>query len=83
MIDVCEMSATLGEVAAVVVIATLSTLSTLVLSFLSYSAWRARAMRRSTPAAEPARKVFLVRLGLPQAGGSRTPSRGAELRVPR
>lgn len=48
----------------------IATLSTLVLGVLSYLAFRARETRRPHQAAEPPRKVFFVRLGLPEAAGS-------------
>ena len=53
--------------ATIVIIATLSTL---VLGVLSYLAFRAREQRRPKPAAEPSRKVFFVRLGLPEAASA-------------
>ena len=45
-------------------------LSTLVLGVLSYLAFRARERRQPRPTAEPPRKVFFVRLGLPEAAHS-------------
>ena len=55
----------------------IATLSTLVLGVLSYVAFRAREKRRPQEAAAPARKVFFVRLGLPEAEPSASPgSRG-------
>jgi len=44
----------------------IATLSTLVLGVLSYLAFRAREKRRPRDAPEPARKVFFVRLELPE-----------------
>jgi hypothetical protein len=44
----------------------IATLSTLVLGVLSYLAFRAREKRRPSEAGEPTRKVFFVRLGLPE-----------------
>jgi hypothetical protein len=44
----------------------IATLSTLVLGVLSYLAFRAREKRRPRDAPESARKVFFVRLGLPE-----------------
>ncbi len=54
----------------------IATLSTLVLGVLSYLAFRARERRRPREAAAPARKVFFVRLGLPE--GASTATSGAE-----
>lgn len=45
----------------------IATLSTLVLGVLSYMAFRARERRRPSAPAEAPRKVFFVRLGLPEA----------------
>lgn len=50
----------------------IATLSTLVLGVLSYMAFRAREHRRPGPSAEAPRKVFFVRLGLPEAAASTT-----------
>lgn len=47
----------------------IATLSTLVLGVLSYLAFRARENRRPREAEAPARKVFFVRLGLPETEG--------------
>jgi len=44
----------------------IATLSTLVLGVLSYLAFRARDRRRPAEAPAPPRKVFFVRLGLPE-----------------
>ncbi len=54
----------------------IATLSTLVLGVLSYVAFRAREKRRPQPIAEPARKVFFVRLGLPETPSPSAVSRG-------
>lgn len=56
--------------ATIVIIATLSTL---VLGVLSYLAFRARERRQPGPTAEPPRKVFFVRLGLPEAASTGSP----------
>ncbi len=53
--------------ATVVLIATLSTLVLGVLSY--YLAFRAHDERRPRDTPEPAPKVFLVRLGLPESSG--------------
>ncbi len=45
----------------------IATLSTLVLGVLSYLAFRARETRRPREMPEAARKVFFVRLGLPES----------------
>ncbi|MEO6026660.1 MAG: hypothetical protein ABIR79_07340 [Candidatus Binatia bacterium] len=50
----------------------IATLSTLVLGVLSYLAFRARERRQPRATAEPPRKVFFVRLGLPEATASGT-----------
>ena len=47
----------------------IATLSTLILGVLSYLAFRAREKRRPRETPEPARKVFFVRLGLPEGSG--------------
>ena len=44
----------------------IATLSTLVLGVLSYMAFRARERRRPSEPTEAPRKVFFVRLGLPE-----------------
>ena len=54
----------------------IATLSTLVLGVLSYLAFRARERRQPREAAAPPRKVFLVRLGLPDAPFPGTLSEG-------
>jgi hypothetical protein len=54
----------------------IATLSTLVLGVLSYLAFRARERRQPREGAPPPRKVFLVRLGLPDAPLSGTVSEG-------
>ena len=54
----------------------IATLSTLVLGVLSYLAFRARERRQPRAAAEPARKTFLVRLGLPDTPLPGTVSEG-------
>jgi hypothetical protein len=56
--------------ATIVIIATLSTL---VLGVLSYLAFRARERRHPSPTAEAPRKVFFVRLGLPEAASTGSP----------
>ena len=48
----------------------IATLSTLILGVLSYLAFRAREKRRPRDAPVPVRKVFFVRLGLPEIAGS-------------
>ena len=48
----------------------IATLSTLVLGVLSYLAFRARERRTPGTAAEPARKIFFVRLGLPESSSA-------------
>ncbi|MCC6848861.1 MAG: hypothetical protein IT294_10205 [Deltaproteobacteria bacterium] len=48
----------------------IATLSTLVLGVLSYLAFRVREKRQPRAAQDPARKVFFVRLGLPDAPGA-------------
>jgi hypothetical protein len=54
-------------VATLASIALIATLSTLVLGVLACLAFRAREKRRPLESPAPARKVFLVRLGLPDA----------------
>ncbi|MCC6764710.1 MAG: hypothetical protein IT293_08615 [Deltaproteobacteria bacterium] len=48
----------------------IATLSTLVLGVLSYLAFRAREKRHPHAMQEPARKVFFVRLVLPETPSS-------------